>query len=128
MAIISSPDQNARRRIETIVADIGALHPATIYGSVTKILGLLVEITGFPETLSLGARVTLAPDDGRRIPCEVVGFKDSRALVMPFGPLGISAVAHRLLYRREDRANPEIIAFVDWITGMLAQERNSDWR
>ncbi len=24
-------------------------------------------------------------------------------LVMPFGPLGISAIAHRLLYRREDR-------------------------
>lgn len=45
---------------------------------------------------------------------------------MPFGPLGISAVAHRLLYRREDRANPEIIAFVDWITRLLAQERRSN--
>jgi len=50
------------------------------------------------------------------------------ALTMPFGPLGIPAVAHRLLYRREDRANPEIIAFVDWITGMLAEERHSGWR
>jgi LysR family glycine cleavage system transcriptional activator len=49
------------------------------------------------------------------------------ALVMPFGPLGISAVAHRLLYRREDRANPEIVAFVDWITDKLGQERHSDW-
>ena len=47
---------------------------------------------------------------------------------MPFGPLGIPAVAHRLLYRREDRANPEITAFVDWITGMLAEERHSGWR
>ncbi len=46
---------------------------------------------------------------------------------MPFGPLGIPAVAHRLLYRREDRANPEIIAFVDWITALLAQERHSEW-
>jgi LysR family glycine cleavage system transcriptional activator len=49
------------------------------------------------------------------------------ALTLPFGPLGIPAVAHRLLYRREDRANPEIIAFVDWITGMMAQERHSEW-
>ena len=40
----------------------------------------------------------------------------------------IEQVAHRLLYRREDRANPEIIAFVDWITGMLAEERHSGWR
>lgn len=44
-------------------------------------------------------------------------------LVMPFGPLGIPAVAHRLLYRREDRASPEIMAFVAWITRTLEEER-----
>ncbi len=82
-----SPDQIARRRIETIVADIGSLATVTVYGSVTKLLGLLVEITGFPETLSLGARVTLMPDDGRKVLCEVVGFRENRALVMPFGTL-----------------------------------------
>lgn len=87
MSQIPSPDQNARRRIETIVSEIGALEAGKVYGSVTKILGLVVEIVGFPETLALGSRVTLTPEDGRRIPCEVVGFKDSRALVMPFGPL-----------------------------------------
>lgn len=87
MTLVLPPDQIARRRIETIVADIDALRPSVIYGSVTKVLGLLIEIIGFPETLSLGARVTLSPDDGRRVPCEVVGFKDGRALVMPFGPL-----------------------------------------
>lgn len=42
---------------------------------------------------------------------------------MPFGPRGIAVVAHRLLYRREDRANPEIVAFVDWVRRMLEQER-----
>ncbi len=47
-------------------------------------------------------------------------------LAMPFGPLGIPAIAHRLLYRREDRANPEIIAFIDWITGTLARERHPE--
>jgi flagellum-specific ATP synthase len=87
VSLVLPPDQNARRRIETIVSDIGALKPATIYGSVTKVLGLLVEITGFPETLSMGWRVTLVPENSRRILCEVVGFKDNRALVMPFGPL-----------------------------------------
>lgn len=44
-------------------------------------------------------------------------------LVMPFGPRGIAVVAHRLLYRREDRANPEITAFVDWVRRTLEQER-----
>ncbi len=83
----STPDQTARRRVESIISDIDALAPVTVYGTVTKLLGLLVEITGFPETLSLGARVTLMPDDGRRVLCEVVGFKEARALVMPFGQL-----------------------------------------
>lgn len=44
-------------------------------------------------------------------------------LIMPFGPLGIQVVAHRLLYRRADRASPEIMAFVAWITRMLEEER-----
>lgn len=47
------------------------------------------------------------------------------ALVMPFGPRGIGAVAHRLIYRREDRTNPDIMAFVDWITRSMAQERHT---
>ncbi len=44
-------------------------------------------------------------------------------LVMPFGPLGIWAVAHRLLYRREDRGSPEIMAFVEWIMRSMNEER-----
>lgn len=82
-----SPADIARRRMESISAAIDNLSSAMVFGTVTKVLGLMVEITGFPETLSLGFRVTLCPDDGRRIPCEVVGFRDNRALVMPFGPL-----------------------------------------
>jgi LysR family glycine cleavage system transcriptional activator len=46
----------------------------------------------------------------------------SGALVMPFGPRGIGIVAHRLLYRREDRTNPEIVAFVDWLSRTLTRE------
>lgn len=44
-------------------------------------------------------------------------------LVMPFGPLGIAAVAHRLVYRREDRESAEIMAFVEWIVRALNEER-----
>jgi len=82
-----SPDHSARRRVESIISDIGNLQPGSVYGTVTKVLGLMVEITGFPETLSLGNRVTVMPDDGRKVLCEVVGFRENRALVMPFSPL-----------------------------------------
>lgn len=86
--VSSTPSEDmARMRVDTILAAIDAIQPAVIYGSVTKVLGLMVEITGFPDTLSIGSRVTLVPEDGRRISCEVVGFRENRALVMPFAPL-----------------------------------------
>ncbi|CEJ10149.1 Glycine cleavage system transcriptional activator [bacterium YEK0313] len=44
-------------------------------------------------------------------------------LVMPFGPAGGRSVAHRLVYRREDRTRPQVKAFVDWITETMAAER-----
>jgi LysR family glycine cleavage system transcriptional activator len=44
-------------------------------------------------------------------------------LVMPFGPNGITALAHRIVYRREDRARPQIEAFVAWIMAEIAAER-----
>jgi flagellum-specific ATP synthase len=73
--------------IDHILHDIDRLKPEVIYGRVTKILGLVVEITGIADRLSIGAMVMLCPKDGRRIPCEVVGFRDGIALIMPFGTL-----------------------------------------
>lgn len=69
---------------------LAALDPLTdheIYGRVTKVLGLLVEITGFGSELSIGSVVHLRPDNERDIPCEVVGFRNQAALLMPFGTL-----------------------------------------
>lgn len=58
-----------------------------VYGQVTKVLGLLVEIAGFGRDLAVGSMVHLRPEPDRDVPCEVVGFRDNRALLMPFGPL-----------------------------------------
>jgi LysR family glycine cleavage system transcriptional activator len=51
------------------------------------------------------------------------GMLAAGELVAPFGPLGVTAVAHRLVYRREDRARPQIEAFVAWITEEMAADR-----
>ena len=68
-------------------AALSQLKDKEIYGEVTKILGLLVEMAGFGSTLSIGGIVHLRPTPDRDIPCEVVGFKDNHALLMPFGTL-----------------------------------------
>ena len=86
------PDQ-AKAAIDTI-------YDYKIYGSVTKILGLLIEVAGVSDRLSIGSHVHLTPKDGRAVPCEVIGFKDDHALVMPFGTvdgigLGCQAVVQQ---------------------------------
>ncbi|MEM6780502.1 MAG: flagellar protein export ATPase FliI [Pseudomonadota bacterium] len=75
------------RLAERALAAIDPLVDHEIHGSVTKVLGLLVEITGFGNHLSIGSVVHLRPDDQTDIPCEVVGFKEQNALLMPFGTL-----------------------------------------
>jgi flagellum-specific ATP synthase len=57
------------------------------FGRVTAVLGLLVEVGGVERLLSIGGRCTIVARAGRRVPCEVVGFRQGRALLMPLGGL-----------------------------------------
>ncbi|MCF8495281.1 MAG: flagellar protein export ATPase FliI [Alphaproteobacteria bacterium] len=75
------------RLSEQAQAALDLLPDREVYGTVTKILGLLIEIAGFGNTISIGSIVHLCPEDRPRVPCEVVGFRDGHALLMPFGTL-----------------------------------------
>jgi len=48
---------------------------------------MLLEIGGVPESLAVGGRCEIVGRYGSRLPCEVVGFRNSRALLMPFGDI-----------------------------------------
>lgn len=79
------------RLADQATAAIEQLPDFELYGRVTKVLGLLVEIKGFGSALSIGSHVHLRPNEELTVPCEVVGFRDNHALLMPFGVLeGIS--------------------------------------
>tara|TARA_B100001750_G_scaffold5274_1_gene4246 strand:- start:314 stop:1651 length:1338 start_codon:yes stop_codon:yes gene_type:complete len=73
--------------IDHILHELDLLKPSSTYGYVTKILGLVVEVTGIADRLSIGAMVILRPRDGRKIQCEAIGFREGIALVMPFSTL-----------------------------------------
>ncbi|MDE2014771.1 MAG: flagellar protein export ATPase FliI [Alphaproteobacteria bacterium] len=61
------------------------------FGRVARIEGLLVEVTGAAGAISLGGQVRLSGLGNAEIPCEVVGFREGRALVMPLGTVdGVS--------------------------------------
>jgi flagellar biosynthesis/type III secretory pathway ATPase len=57
-----------------------------VYGRVVGVRGLMVEVAGPIHAMSVGARVVVETPV-KPIPCEVVGFAGSNALLMPFAPL-----------------------------------------
>ncbi|MCF8465908.1 MAG: hypothetical protein K9G33_00750, partial [Sneathiella sp.] len=73
--------------MQNIISEISRVSSSQYYGRVAAIQGLLVEIGGIQRHLSIGSRVNLRARDGGKVICEVVGFRDDRALLMPFGVL-----------------------------------------
>lgn len=70
-----------------IVAELRRIPDYRVVGRVTAVLGLLVEIGGVEGALSVGDRCKVKRRDGKAVICEVVGFRNERALLMPFGIL-----------------------------------------
>lgn len=70
-----------------IANEVARLPDHQVYGRVADIVGLLVEVGGLHGTLSVGDHIQIDARNKREVICEVIGFKDGRALVMPFGPL-----------------------------------------
>jgi flagellum-specific ATP synthase len=77
--------------MHALLKEIEAMPTLRRFGRVARIEGLLVEVTGAAGAIGLGGQVRLTGSNGKQIPCEVVGFRDGRAQVMPLGELdGIS--------------------------------------
>ena len=69
-----------------LVERIKAVNPLKVSGKVIQIVGLIVE--GYCPTATVGTLCQLIPlGGGEPVPAEVVGFRDSRALLMPLGEL-----------------------------------------
>jgi flagellum-specific ATP synthase len=77
--------------MRALLKDIEAVSTLTRYGRVARIEGLAVEVTGAQGAVSLGGQCRITLGNHKKIPGEIVGFRDGRALVMPLGSLdGIS--------------------------------------
>lgn len=70
-----------------LAQEISRLSPLTLTGRVVAVKGLLIECTGIEAALSVGARCVVqgAFAANHHVRCEVVGFRENVALLMPFG-------------------------------------------
>jgi flagellum-specific ATP synthase len=72
--------------VKSLVGDIERIPSIRYFGKVEAVQGLLVEASGLGRSLSVGDRCQIIGRDHRVI-CEAVGFRDGRALIMPFSTL-----------------------------------------
>ena len=73
--------------MRALLKEIEAIPTLTRFGRVARIEGLVVEVTGASGAVSLGGQCRISIGINKKIPCEVVGFREGRALVMPLGSL-----------------------------------------
>jgi flagellum-specific ATP synthase len=73
--------------MKALAEQIAELDGAEIYGRVVGVRGLMVEVAGPIHAMPVGARVMVETGPDRSIPCEVVGFSNANALLMPFAAL-----------------------------------------
>jgi flagellum-specific ATP synthase len=96
------------RLSEQAEAALSIIPDYEVYGRVTKVLGLLVEMAGFGQDVSIGSHVHLKPRRDLIIPCEVVGFRDNHALLMPFGSLeGVTLGCPAMIQRNQPVITPD---------------------
>lgn len=73
--------------LNTLQSNIEQIPDHHVYGRVTAVQGMLVEVGGVQRRLMVGDRCHIERRSGPSLRCEVVGFRDGRALLLPYGPL-----------------------------------------
>ncbi|WP_434055514.1 MAG: flagellar protein export ATPase FliI [Roseibium sp.] len=94
--------------MKALFAEIDSLLPTEIYGRVTAVQGLLVEIAGPIHEMSVGSRLLIDNgEDNPKVPAEVVGFREDKALCMPFSGLeGVRMGCRAVINSRESVVHP----------------------
>lgn len=88
--------------MRALLAEIGAVAEVRHYGRVVSIQGLMVEVAGPLHAMGVGSRLSVSSRTGADIECEVVGFRDGRALCLPFGQLSGIGVGCKAVVSAEE--------------------------
>jgi flagellum-specific ATP synthase len=78
---------NLAERVDACKARLRRTQLAQISGTVTNMLGLVVEVEGLTGLAAVGDRLTLHTRDQRLIPAEVIGFRAAALQAMAYGSL-----------------------------------------
>lgn len=90
-----------------LLQELDRVPAVQLTGRVTGVKGLLIECSGIAEALSVGARCAVDSTSGDAVLCEVVGFREQVALLMPFGSVeGVGLGARVTLMSAQSTIEP----------------------
>lgn len=95
-----------------IVKEVERLPDHKVFGQVTDVVGMLIEASGVQGSLSVGDHCDILARNDRRVCCEVIGFSNNRALMMPFGSVDGVGMGCRVEISASD---PVIYPDVSWL-------------
>jgi len=98
--------------VRALLAEIGAVAEVKHYGRVVSIQGLMVEVAGPLHAMGVGSRLRVSSRTGADIECEVVGFRDGKALCLPFGQLSGIGVGCKAVVDAEE---PHVYPSSAWL-------------
>ncbi|WP_237153739.1 flagellar protein export ATPase FliI [Oryzibacter oryziterrae] len=73
--------------LDGLISEIARIRPLEVYGRVSSVQGLLVEVAGPVQEMSVGSRLSVTGFGGSQVSVEVVGFRGDNALCLPFGSM-----------------------------------------
>lgn len=83
--------------MKALIAEIDGMAALTRFARVVAVQGLVVEVAGVKGMVGVGSRMRLVGRDGGETLAEVVGFSETRALAMPYGPIDNVGMGARVI-------------------------------
>lgn len=100
-------------RLSSLEKSINKIETISYEGKVFAVNGLIIEALGPPQAMSLGARAYIKDEDGGvTIRLEVVGYRDGRALMMPFDGVEGLRAGTKLFF---EPSSPTISPSMSWL-------------
>lgn len=90
--------------MKTLISEIEAIDDVEVFGRVMSVQGLLMEIVGPTRELKVGGRVFIESQSREMLVAEIIGFREGRALCLPFGPIEGVRLGCRAVFAGHDGA------------------------
>lgn len=88
--------------MKSLISEIKAIDDVEVFGRVKSVQGLLIEVVGPVQELRVGGRVHIEARGEYILEAEIIGFRDGRALCLPYGSVEGVRLGCKAIFAQHD--------------------------